>query len=127
MGTFQNIIDVAATTWARFSLLGGLYLIFVGMFIPILRKKLANPLKTVFCCILLGGCFIISAAFICFCFYDGFQSFLLVFQEILLILVIGVVLLFLGIIVLGAYWDVITGETRKEDTEMDDAGGNKTD
>lgn len=44
METFQNIIDVAATIWARLSLLGGLYFIFVGMFIPILWKKLANPL-----------------------------------------------------------------------------------
>lgn len=127
MGTFQNIIDAAATTWAKLSLLGGLYLIFVGTFIPILWKKLASPLKIVFCCILYGGCFIISAAFICSFFYDGFQSFLMVFQEILPILVIGVVLLFLGIIALGAYWDVITGKANKEKTGPGDEGGNKTD
>ena len=124
MSTFQRLLELIGTVGTKYALLGGLYLIFVGVFVPAigrksLEKKAMNPLKIFISCLSFGAVFIAVALVLCYGFNEGNATLASAFKEILPILMIGVVLLVLICIALFAYWDVIVGKSDEEDKNVD--------
>ena len=119
MGTFQKVYELLGTVGAKFALLGGLYFIFIGIFLPVfgrkfLKSKSLSPLKIAVSCLAFGGAFVAIAGILCFGFNDGFPAFVSIFEEILSILMVGAALFALACMALYAYWEIHVGKTNED-------------
>lgn len=122
MGTFQNVMDVLGTVGTKFALLGGLYLVTVGLLVvpifgrKLLKNKVESILKTAVSSFFFGVTFIILGAFLCMGFTDdGLHSFQMAFVEILPIFLFGVILLLMVLIALCAHWSIFKSNAGAED------------